>query len=253
MKSWSPNDTTGKKNAAIWYIFGQRVFDILAHDKIGISLNMIQYILFDFDGTLVDSREAIVAAFNKLAPKYNLKKIEQEDLEYINQLSMIDRFRFLNVPLYRIPFLRTELISLYKQHIASVSMVPGIAAVLQKLTDKGVKIGIASSNAPSVIKAVTGKNGVLNISDIYCSREFFGKERMFKKFLKEKKLAASEALYVCDERRDIIACNKARIQPIWVTWGFETKEIVKGCGPFVTANTPEELYNIVEQAIGSTI
>ena len=86
---------------------------------------MIKYVLFDFDGTLVDSREAFITAFNHLAHKYNFKKIEPANIDHLKGLSMIDRFRFLNVPLYKLPFLTKAFLSLYKSEVGSISLIAG--------------------------------------------------------------------------------------------------------------------------------
>ena len=46
---------------------------------------MIRYVLFDFDGTLVDSLNIVIEAYNQLAGKYEAKKIEQKDILSISQ------------------------------------------------------------------------------------------------------------------------------------------------------------------------
>ncbi len=41
---------------------------------------MSKYVVFDFDGTLVDSKAVFVSAFNQLADKYRLLEIIQTQL-----------------------------------------------------------------------------------------------------------------------------------------------------------------------------
>ena len=207
---------------------------------------MIKYVLFDFDGTLVDSREVFISAFNHIAHKYNFKKIDATNLDYLKKMSMIERLRFLNVPLYKLPFFTKEFLSLYQSQVVSISLIAGMKSVLERITNLGLKIGIVSSNSVATIKSFVENNSIVDISDVYCSGRLFRKDRVFRKFLKEKNLASGEVLYVCDELRDILACNKVQIKPIWVSWGFEIKEAIKGGNIFYAAHTPEELITIIE-------
>ena len=208
---------------------------------------MIKYVLFDFDGTLVDSKEVFLTAFNHIADKYHFKKIDSANLDQLRHLSMMERFRFLRVPFYRVPFLTNEFLSLYRAGAGALSLIDGMEAVLKKITEIGLPIGIVSSNSVATIQHFVEKNGIPDISGIYCSGRLFGKDRIFRKFLKDHHLAGSEVLYVCDELRDILACNKVQVTPIWVSWGFEIKEALSGGDLRHTAHTPEELFAIIEQ------
>ena len=207
---------------------------------------MIKYVLFDFDGTLVDSREVFISAFNHLAHKYKFKKIDPANLDHLKKLSMIERFRFLNVPLYKIPFLTREFLSLYQSQVGSISLIAGMESVLERVPSLGLEMGIVSSNSVATINSFVKNNGIADISDVYCSGRLFGKDRIFRRFLKDKKLASNEVLYVCDELRDIVACNKVQVKPIWVSWGFEMKEAIRSENVFHSAHTPEELITIIE-------
>lgn len=208
---------------------------------------MIRYVLFDFDGTLVDSKDAVVIAFNRIADKYHFKTIKPEELDYINSLSMLDRFLYLKVPLYRLPFLRKEMLAIYQEQIMDVPLIPGMAALLDTLRTSGLKVGILSSNDPVIIKGIMELNGIAPPDDIYCSGKLFGKDRVFRKFLREQKLHSDEVLYICDEQRDITACDKAGIKPVWVSWGFEGAGVIQGDAALSMAHTPDELLAVIQQ------
>lgn len=208
---------------------------------------MIRYVLFDFDGTLVDSRDAVVTAFNRIAGKYHFKTIQPGELDYINSLSMLDRFLYLKVPLYRLPFLRKEMLAIYQEQIRQVPVIPGMAAVLDRLRESGLKIGILSSNDPAIIKSVMELNAIPAPDNIYCSGKFFGKDRVFKRFLREQKLHHDEVLYICDEQRDLTACDKAGIRPVWVSWGFEVEAVIQSDAGLDIAHTPDELLSVIQQ------
>ena len=69
---------------------------------------MIKHILFDFEGTLVQSKEVFVTVFNELATRHCFRRLEREDLEKVRELPFRERCRYLQVPLYRLPLLVAE-------------------------------------------------------------------------------------------------------------------------------------------------
>ena len=208
---------------------------------------MLRYILFDFDGTLADSRAVFIKTFNQLADRFGFHKIGEHNLDQLHQLSMMERFRYLKVPLYKIPFLTKEFLSRYGAEITSVSLMPGMKHALESIRELGLQIGIVSSNSVHTIKGFVDANGLPVIPDIYCSGRLFGKDRLFRKFLKDKKLASAEVLYVCDELRDILSCKKVGIRPVWVSWGFEKQEALGTIDNLKIAHNTGELLDIIKQ------
>lgn len=81
---------------------------------------MIHTVIFDFDGTIVNSRGLMVQFYNELAYKYHYKIIEEEEIEYLSTLSIADRCKVLRVPLYRVPQLGMYAKSRYQKMIQSL-------------------------------------------------------------------------------------------------------------------------------------
>jgi len=82
---------------------------------------MIKYVIFDFDGTLADSKEVFISVYNQIAAKKGYRQIESGNLEYLRSLSIPERCKYLKVPIYRIPFMATEFLSLYKTELQQVN------------------------------------------------------------------------------------------------------------------------------------
>ncbi|MBU5438713.1 HAD-IA family hydrolase [Tissierella sp. MSJ-40] len=206
---------------------------------------MVKHIIFDFDGTLVDSKDAVISAFNYLAEKYKFKKLDPGNIEFLRKLSIIERAKFLDFPIYKIPFLVGEMYNLYKQSIKHVNLFSGIRDLLNELEDKGYSLAIISSNSEENIREFLSRNQIDNIKEVFCSSNIFGKDKIIKKFLKTYDLKNSEVIYIGDEKRDIVACKKVGIKVIWVGWGYDAINIVKEEHPDYIVDAPEEILKIL--------
>jgi phosphoglycolate phosphatase len=206
---------------------------------------MIKYVIFDFDGTLADSKDVFLSVWNQLADKYKYKKIRYEDLESIRKLSIKERCKLLDFSLYKIPFMAPDLYKLYQSSIQNVMLFDGIKELLDGLQGRGYRIAIISSNSESNIREFLQKNQINYIDEILCSSKIFGKDKIIKKFLNTHKLNKAEAIYVGDEVRDIEACQKIGIPIIWVGWGYDAMELVKKKNPDYMVHAPKDILDIM--------
>lgn len=207
---------------------------------------MNQYILFDFDGTLVDSRRTALTILNQLAVKYGFKQVQLEDIEQLRKLSILERCRFLKLPMYKIPFIVMEARQLYVSHLQDLCLFEGIKGMLDELKKRQFNLAILSSNSPSNIRTVLQTNQLNIIDTIFPASTLFGKDALIRKFIKINKLHPSQVMYVGDELRDVLACKKSGVPIIWVSWGYDSVEAVRAAGPDFIVNKPEEILSIVQ-------
>jgi len=207
---------------------------------------MSKYIAFDFDGTLVDSQDIAISVVNQLANKHDFKPIEREDIEHLKGLSVFDRCKFLNVPVYKLPFGAPEFYRIYKKSIKNLLFFDGISNLLKELGAMDYNLAIISSNSETIIRDFLKNNQIDNIDQIFCSSNLFGKDKVIKKFLKRNKLKSSELIYVGDESRDVIACKKVGVEVIWVSWGYDSMDTIQEESPDYIAKEPKEILEIVK-------
>ena len=203
-----------------------------------------KYILFDFDGTIADSRALFLTLYNALAAKHGYTPMTQDNIIPLRGMSIPQRCRYLKVPLYRIPFLAAAVIRKYKASVITLTFSPGMKELLAALMEKDIPFAVLSSNSKENIALFFGHHG-LEVREIYGSRSIFGKHVLINKFLRAKGLAASDVLYVGDELRDIQACRKSGIKVAWVSWGYDSPDAIKDNTPDYIAHSPEELQAIV--------
>jgi len=207
---------------------------------------MIKYVVFDFDGTLVDSKAVFIELYNAMAKREGYKLMTPENIEHLRTLSISERCSYLKMPLYKIPFVAAKFLKQYKASIHLLKFNEGIDAMLSGLLGDEIPLAVLSSNSAKNIDTFFKQSGI-DINDIYCSSNIFGKDKVLKKFLAQKKLKPSEILYIGDESRDIIACRKLGIEIAWVSWGYDSIEAISDCPPDHVIHSTDELLKLIHQ------
>lgn len=205
----------------------------------------MKHIIFDFDGTLADSTAVFASAWNTLAQKYKFKGIELKEIDALKKLSISERSKLFDFPMYKLPMILPQFYKLYRQSLNDVHLFNGMKEVLLEIDKRGYKILIISSNSKDNILEFLKMNGIHCVADVLCSNRIFGKDKVMKKFLKESNVHSSDVLYIGDEQRDIVACKKAGVPIAWVEWGYDAKEVVKNEEPEYKVATPQEILEII--------
>ena len=204
---------------------------------------MVKLIIFDFDGTLVNSKEVSISIYNQLAEKYNSKKIE--NIQNIQKLPLMERFKTLDIPLYKLPHFAAEFTKQYKYSLKNIPMVTGIRELLIELKRQGYQLAIVSSNSESNIRDFFRENQLDVFGTIINSTNILGKDKVIKKLMTTHKLNSPDVLYVGDEKRDITACKKLGIKIIWVNWGYDLVETVRDEHPDYVVTSPQDILSIL--------
>ncbi|AUS86123.1 MULTISPECIES: HAD-IA family hydrolase [Lysinibacillus] len=205
----------------------------------------MKHIIFDFDGTLADSTAVFASAWNTLAQKYKFKGIELKEIDTLKKLSISERSKLFDFPMYKLPMILPQFYKLYRQSLNDVHLFEGMKELLIEIDKRGYKILIISSNSKENILEFLKMNGIHCVADVLCSNRIFGKDKVMKKFLKEANVDSSNVVYIGDEQRDIVACKKAGIPIIWVEWGYDAKEVVQNDEPEYSVSTPQEILEII--------
>ncbi|BDH60403.1 phosphoglycolate phosphatase [Lysinibacillus sp. PLM2] len=201
----------------------------------------MKYIVFDFDGTLADSRNVFIQAWNVYASVYHYDPITQAEVDATKHLSLHQRAKKFHFPMHKLPIIMPKVYRYFKEHIKEVKLYPGIKVMLQSLAQEGYEIFILSSNEKENIKLLLQQEQIDSVKDILTSSKIFGKDSVLKRLVKQYQLKASELLYVGDELRDIQACNKVNVPFMWVSWGIDGFDLIKKENPEFVVHTPEEI------------
>lgn len=209
----------------------------------------MKYVMFDFDGTLADSSGVFMNAWNTYADQYDYDPVVREDLVLTRNLTLQQRAKQFRFPMHKLPLILPKIYRYFKENVNEVKLFDGIKEMLDALSEMGYEITILSSNAKENIELLLQQEQIDTVSQVLTSSKLFGKDTVIKKFLKQRQLSAEQLLYVGDEVRDIIACNKVNVPFMWVSWGLDGYEMIEKEKPKYVVHSPKELlYTLGESA-----
>lgn len=206
----------------------------------------ITTLVFDFDGTLVNTLEFFSEIFAIIAPEFGLKHLSQTELADFTNKGFAQLIKELKIPLYKLPKLTIRVHQEIAKKISQIKMIAGLKPVLEQLSSRGYKLGILSSNSLDNIKNFLKINQLDSLFDfVYADKHILGKDKVLKKMLKKEGLTTKQVLYFGDEVRDIEACHKVAIAIVAVTWGFNSKQILLANQPNFLVEKPAEILEIL--------
>lgn len=205
--------------------------------------------IFDFDGTLVDSRTTLVKIANELADEFGYDQVTEDEIRRLSNLSSRDIILQSPIPAYKIPFLLRRVKKELNQHIANLKPFIGIKEALIKLKQQGFDLGIVTSNMEDNVLHFLKNNELESYFDfVYSANTLFGKNKVINKLIKKHELIMDEIVYVGDETRDIEAAKKSKIKVVAVSWGFNSADILAQHQPDFLINKPQQLSEIFTKA-----
>ena len=206
-------------------------------------------ILFDLDGTLVDSGEGVLKCAELALRHFNLPIPSPKEMR-----------TFVGPPL-RDSFLRfgcteemaQEAIAVYRRRYTTVGkfelfVYPGIEKLLQDLTAIGCKLYVATSKPETVSVEILQHLGLARYFT-YIAGADQDKGRSTKSeviaYLLEQVGDLDGALMVGDTAYDVIGSAQHGIPCAGISWGYGTLESIEAAHPAVIVHSTEELLAFV--------
>ncbi|OKH40249.1 carotenoid oxygenase [Calothrix sp. HK-06] len=205
-------------------------------------------IIFDFDGTIADTVDALVSVANRLAADFGYIQITSEELSILRNLTSREIIKYSGISIFKIPFLVKKVKSELKNKIPELKPIAGMQEALVELRNQGHRLGIITSNSQDNVAEFLRINNLDNLFEfVYSGVTIFGKTTIINNVLRQKQIKTQEVIYVGDETRDIEASKRANIKVVAVTWGFNSPEALARQKPNFLINHPSELIDIVNE------
>ncbi|RLE38141.1 hypothetical protein DRJ17_04820 [Candidatus Woesearchaeota archaeon] len=202
-------------------------------------------IVFDFDGTLVNSFDEVLKIWGILGKMYRFKIVTRKDLLQIYRGNFFEEAtKKLNISKVKIVLISPTIKKMFIEEFKTVKMFPGIKTVLRRLCKKAELI-IVSSNFNRLMKKYLEENSLR-----MCFKTIMGAESAFskkKKFGRLKKVfKCYELIYVCDTVGDLKEAKAADVKTAAVTWGYHKKNDLAKIKPDYIFSKPYQLLELVK-------
>lgn len=211
---------------------------------------MKKAVLFDMDGTLLDTLTDLRIAVNEglKTEGYPLRTQEEVRLFVGNGMKkLLERALPEGKPLGRVG----EVFHAYYAEHGTDNTRPyeGIPELLTELKKRGVPMGVVSNKAEAALRLLVEKI----FPDTFCSvvgqREDLPVKphpAMAFAAMKEMGVQPEDCLFVGDSDVDFQTGQNAHIYTVCALWGFRTKEELEAAGATEFVETPKELLQYVK-------
>lgn len=198
---------------------------------------MIKAILFDFDGTLVNSAPGIVKTMEQVFTEMNVEVPTVEAMRAtiglplrlaLKELGHLDDKRADDATeLYR------ALFPVYE--VGYVTVFPDVTETLMSLKEKGIRMAVVTSRDTVSLKLIADRRELTPFFETYVTGAdgFLPKPApdMVLELLKRMKLKKDEVLVVGDTTFDIDMGNSAGCKTVAVTYGNHSRERLMDSNP----------------------
>lgn len=213
-------------------------------------------VVFDLDGTLLDTLSDLRDSVNFALEKNDLPKRTTEEIRSFvgngirlliersvpeNTSSEITDKCFLDFKEY------------YKDHSAILTKpYDGIIDIMKALKSKCVKVAVVSNKADFAVKTLM-EDYFSNLYDCaYGEREGVPRkpepDGVFDA-IKEMGAEIKDTVYIGDSEVDVITSKNAGLPCIAVTWGFRDKKVLESLNPEYIVDSPSDIIRIIERGI----
>lgn len=212
---------------------------------------MTRLIIFDLDGTLLDTREDIANACNYALRMCGCPERRLDEYNMLVGRGIYNLFRGALPEEKRteemVMEMKSHFVPYYNEHIDDCTRpYPGIIDMMDTLSDRGISFAIASNKYQEGTEALVAKYfGKYGFVHILGQRE--GKPiKPDPEIVKEAISAApdvtvEDTVYCGDSDVDMQTGLNAGVRTIGVTWGFRTREELSAYNPWLLVENPAEI------------
>lgn len=203
-------------------------------------------LVFDWDGTLMDSAAAIAASLQSACRDLELPVPSEEQARYVIGLGLNDAMSHILPGLdpvrypdalerYRIHFLK---------HDAATTLFKGAAETVTALRDAGFLLAVATGKSRRGLERALGATGLKPyFHATRCADEGHSKPHpgMLQGLMEELGAASGRTLMIGDTTHDMEMARAAGVQRLGVTYGAHAREALLGYDPVACVDDVEGL------------
>ncbi|MCM8596799.1 HAD-IA family hydrolase [Accumulibacter sp.] len=204
-------------------------------------------LVFDWDGTLLDSAGAIVSAISSACADLGLVPPPEERARHVIGLGLKAALQ------YALPDLGEdrypELAERYRHHYLAgdqeLQLFAGVAELIGELAADGFLLAVATGKSRHGLDRALAASGIGSYFDASrCADECFSKPhpQMLHELLDELSVDADKALMIGDTTHDLQMASNAGVQSLAVSYGAHTAADLGRFRPLACLQHSEELH-----------
>ncbi len=211
----------------------------------------MKLIIFDFDGTLIDSAPDLVDSINEMLKELNLKEAPfKEAIKWIGNgsLKLVERaLRYNGIEDEKFLEKAHKVFKEKYKHsnAKKTTLYPFAKELLDSLKDKN--LALITNKPDEYIKPILKKFDI-DVFDFILGGDFEYKKPSpipLLKALEYFNVKPNEAIMIGDSKNDILAAKNANIKSIAVTHGYNQGVDIKDYDPDFIVNSLKEIKDII--------
>lgn len=215
---------------------------------------MKKLVIFDLDGTLLNTIADLAAATNQALQHYGYPTHEVEAYRFFVGNGINKLFERALPETERteenILKIRSQFVPYYDTHNADLSRpYPGIPELLRTLQQKGIKIAVASNKYQAATrKLIAHYFPEINFVEVLGQREGIPAKPdpcIVHDIIAKTGVKQEETLYVGDSNVDMQTAHNAGVTAVGVAWGFRPRTELEALHPAHIIENAEELLSFL--------
>jgi phosphoglycolate phosphatase len=207
-------------------------------------------LIFDLDGTLIDTSRDIAFSANAMLGHYGLDQKSVEEITgYVGDgiAKLVERC--LNGE--DVSF--DEAVALFKKSYAehlldTTAPYPGVVELLEQLN--GVRKALLTNKSFAMSRTITDRLGLSGYFEIFVGGDTLQRRKPHPDgvlYILEQMNASRQAtLLIGDGRNDILTARAARVRSVFVSWGFSGEETAAELSPDFIVERPHEVLGLLQ-------
>lgn len=203
-------------------------------------------LVFDWDGTLMDSAAAITASLRDACADIQQPVPSEERARYVIGLGLTDALKYLlpDLPPVAYPALLERYRYHFQRHDRGTTLFAGAPETLRALHDAGFMLAVATGKSRRGLDRALEETGLTKLFNATrCADEGFSKPHpgMLLWLLDELRVPRERAVMIGDTSHDLEMAAAAEVARIGVAYGAHPRENLLKHAPLACLNTFGEL------------
>lgn len=203
-------------------------------------------LVFDWDGTILDSAAAIVEGIKLASRDLGLPEPSDERARHVIGLGLQDALSYAVPELAPSDYPR--MVERYRHHYLSrdheLSLFDGVSEMIAELAARGHRLAVATGKSRKGLDRALFHSGLgIHFHATRCADECFSKPNpaMLYEIMDELGVAPAEVLMIGDTTHDLQMAGNAGVDALAVSFGAHPRAMLVAESPVACIDTPAEL------------